>query len=156
MASNPSHRPTPKPKGEMPSKRQLHRLPEGAIASNELAVIKEREQVDYDAALAWLNGEGPDPYGLRRAPLERGMLGVVQALKARVQGGRLKLDEPTDLPEGAEVDVAVIGDDLSPEERVELHASLDRALEDSEAGRGIDAWEFLAKYRVGRVGRSPR
>ena len=70
-----------------------------------------------------------------------------------MENGRLKLDEPTDLPEGAEVDVAVFGDDLSPEERAELHASLDRALEDSEAGRGMDAWEFLAQYRAGREGR---
>jgi hypothetical protein len=76
----------------------------------------------------------------------------VQALKARVQVGRLKLDEPTDLPEGAEVDV--VGDDLSPEERAELHVSLDRALEDSEAGRGMDAWEFLAQYRVSSSRRS--
>ena len=53
------------------------------------------------------------------------------------------LDEPTDLPEGAEVDVAVLGDDLTPEERGELHASLDRALAESDAGRGVDVWEYL-------------
>ena len=92
----------------------------------------------------------------RRNRSERGMLSVVQALKARVQGGRLTLDEPTDLPEGAEVDVAILGDDLTAEERAELHASLDRALQDSEAGRGMDAWEFLAKCRAGREGRPTR
>jgi hypothetical protein len=74
----------------------------------------------------------------------------MQALKARVKGGRLLLDEPTDLPEGAEVEIAVIGDDLSPEERAELHASLDRALADSDSGRGMDAWEFLEQYRARR------
>ncbi|MBI5536639.1 MAG: hypothetical protein HY898_28225 [Deltaproteobacteria bacterium] len=74
----------------------------------------------------------------------------MQALKAHVKGGRLVLDEPTDLPEGAEVDVAVIGDDLSPEERAELHASLDRALDDSDAGRGVDAWEYLEQFRARR------
>lgn len=74
----------------------------------------------------------------------------MQALKAHVKGGRLVLDEPTDLPEGAEVEVAVLGDDLSPEERAELHASLDRALEDSSAGRGMDAWEFLSQYQARR------
>jgi hypothetical protein len=57
------------------------------------------------------------------------------------------LDEPTDLPEGAEVDVLLIDDDLTPEERAELHASLDRALDDSENGRGVDAWEFLERHR---------
>ena len=82
------------------------------------------------------------------------MLGGMQALKARVENGRLKLDEPTDLPEGAEVDVAVLGDDLSPEERAELHASLDRALDDSDAGRGMDAFEYLAQYRARRENRT--
>lgn len=77
----------------------------------------------------------------------------MQALKAHVRGGRLLLDEPTDLPEGAEVDVAVLADGLTPEERAELHASLDRALEDSEAGRGVDAWDFIANYRARREGR---
>ena len=75
----------------------------------------------------------------------------MQALKARVKGGRLVLDEPTDLPEGAEVDIAVLGDDLSVEERAELHASLDRALADSEAGRGVDLWEYLANFRARRA-----
>ncbi len=64
------------------------------------------------------------------------------------------LDEPTDLPEGAEVEVAVFDDDLTPEERAELHASLDRALEQSEAGEGVDAWEYLSKYRARRARRS--
>jgi hypothetical protein len=41
-----------------------------------------------------------------------------------------------DLPEGGEVDVLVMDDELTAEERVELHASLDRALDDSDAGRG--------------------
>ena len=74
----------------------------------------------------------------------------MQALKVQVVNGRLKIDEPTDLPDGAEVEVLVIDDDLSPEERAELHASLDRALEDAEAGRGVDAWEFLKHHRAHR------
>jgi hypothetical protein len=74
----------------------------------------------------------------------------MQALKARVIAGRLVLDEPTDLPEGAEVDIAVIGDGLSADERAELLASLDRALDDSEAGRGMDAWAYLAEYQARR------
>jgi hypothetical protein len=74
----------------------------------------------------------------------------MQALKAHVKGGRLVLNEPTDLPEGAEVDVAVIGDDLGPAERAELHASLDRALDDAEAGNGVDVWEYLEQLRARR------
>jgi hypothetical protein len=80
---------------------------------------------------------------------------TMRALKAHVEGGRLLVDEPTDLPEGAEVEVAVVGDDLSPEERAALHASLDRALDDSEAGRGVDAWEYLRQYRAKREDHSP-
>jgi hypothetical protein len=80
----------------------------------------------------------------------------MQALKMQVKNGRLVLDEPTDLPDGAEVEVVVIDDELSPEERVALHASLDRALEDSEAGRGMDAGEYLNQYRARREGRPPR
>lgn len=83
-----------------------------------------------------------------------GKLGVMQALKVQVKNGRLLVDEPTDLPEGAEVEVVVLDDDLSPEEREALHASLDRAMDDSEAGRGMDADEFFEQYRARRENRS--
>ena len=43
----------------------------------------------------------------------------------------------------------MINDEMTVEERAELHASLDRALDDSAAGRGMDAWEFLERYRRG-------
>ena len=63
----------------------------------------------------------------------------MQALKVQIKNGRIVVDEPTNLPDGAEVEVVVIDDKLTTEERAELHASLDRALDDSEAGRSIDA-----------------
>ena len=80
----------------------------------------------------------------------------MQALKVQVKNGRLVLDEPSDLPDGAEVEVVVIDDDLSVEERAELHASLDRALDDSEAGRGMNAAEYLQRYRARREDRPAR
>ena len=80
----------------------------------------------------------------------------MRALKVQVKSGRLMLDEPSDLPEGAEVDVVVIDDALSPEERIELHASLDRALDDSEAGDATDAGEFLEQHRARREARPAR
>ena len=80
----------------------------------------------------------------------------MQALKAQVKNGRLVVDEPTDLPDGAEVEVVVIDDELTPEERAELHASLDRALDDSEVGRSIDAGEYLRQHRARRESRSSR
>nr|HEX4316009.1 hypothetical protein [Kofleriaceae bacterium] len=80
----------------------------------------------------------------------------MQALKVRVKNGRVVVNEPTDLPDGAEVEVVVINDDLTPEERAELHASLDRALDDSEAGRSMDAGEYLERYRADRENRPAR
>jgi hypothetical protein len=63
----------------------------------------------------------------------------MQARRIQVKGGRLLLDVPTDLPDGAEVEILVIDDDLSAEERAGLRASLDRASDDSDAGRGMEA-----------------
>jgi hypothetical protein len=79
---------------------------------------------------------GTEPAGNRT-------LAISHARPGSLKNGRLVLDEPTDLPEGAEVEVLVIDDELTAEERAELHASLDRALDDSDAGRGMDAWELL-------------
>jgi hypothetical protein len=64
------------------------------------------------------------------------MIGM-HSLKARVENGRYVIDEPAALPEGAEVQLQVItGDELGDEERAALHASLERAADDSEAGSG--------------------
>jgi len=63
----------------------------------------------------------------------------MRALKAQVRGGRLVLDEPTDLPEGTEVElVASDDDDLDPEERARLDASLERSMAQARAGQVID------------------
>jgi len=70
-----------------------------------------------------------------------------EALKAQVRNGRLVLDEPTELPEGTEVVLAVIdeGDDLDDEERARLHESLHRSLAQAKAGQLIDADEVIGK-----------
>ncbi len=45
--------------------------------------------------------------------------------------------------------LAAHGDDLwCAVDEAALHASLDRALDDSEAGRMTDAWEFLRAHRA--------
>lgn len=78
-----------------------------------------------------------------------GSLSPVEALKARVQGGRLIVDEATRLPEGAEVTLAVIdGDDLDDDERARLHAALEESADDIEAGRVISAEESLKRLRA--------
>jgi hypothetical protein len=58
------------------------------------------------------------------------------------------------LTPGAEFEMAIPpGDDLSDEERAALHASLDRAADDAEAGRMMDLDEYLKEYRVRRANR---
>lgn len=72
----------------------------------------------------------------------------VSALKAHVKNGRIVLDEPTSLPEGAEIRLWVVeGDDLSDEERAELHEAIRDGLEDAKAGRTIAADEWAAELR---------
>ena len=69
-------------------------------------------------------------------------------MKARVQSGRLILDEPTDLPEGTVVElVPVDGDDLDEGERERLHAALAKSETDLAAGRVRPASEVLADLR---------
>jgi len=76
----------------------------------------------------------------------------MQALKARVENGRLKLDEPTDLPEGSVVplEIADDWDDLDDEERAELHESLRESIEQMKAGQTIDFEQALAELRAHR------
>ncbi len=63
------------------------------------------------------------------------------ALKARVQNGRIMMDEPTDLPDGTVLDLVGTAsrDEFDDDERAELHAALEEGLADMRAGRGIDA-----------------
>jgi hypothetical protein len=69
------------------------------------------------------------------------MLRRLQALKAVVKNGRLVLDAPTDLPEGEEVELAVVQDDDDPELLAELEASA----EDERAGRLVDMKDVIAR-----------
>jgi hypothetical protein len=69
---------------------------------------------------------------------------AMRALKAHVKGGRLVLDEPTNLPEGTEVELTVVeDDDFDPEERARLHEALDAGIAAARAGDHVDADEFI-------------
>jgi hypothetical protein len=77
----------------------------------------------------------------------------MQAMRAKVQNGRLVLDEPTNLPEGAEVTVALVdGDELTNEERAALHQSLERGLADLESGRVVGHARIKEVLRATRTG----
>ena len=79
----------------------------------------------------------------------------MQAPKIRVENGRIKFDEPTDLPDGTELylvpaeqfeDVVVLRDDgLDHHERRRLHESIRRGIEDVRTGRVTDFDEFLSE-----------
>ena len=83
----------------------------------------------------------------------------MQALKAHVRGGRIVVDEPTNLPEG-EVELVPLaellargGDTLDDEERAALHQSIEEGFEDFEQGNTEDAFEFLSKLKSERENR---
>jgi hypothetical protein len=70
-------------------------------------------------------------------------------LKARVRAGRLVVDEPTDLPDGTEIDLLPLdpGDWLDEVDRAALHAALRESDVDVAAGRLIDADAILRELR---------
>lgn len=71
------------------------------------------------------------------------------SLKVRVQGGRLVLDEPTSMPDGTEVDVAMQGDDdLDAEQRAALHRALDESLEQEARGEVRDLGQVISAIRA--------
>ena len=74
---------------------------------------------------------------------------MVQRIRARVQGGRLRLDEPYDAPDGTEVELAVLDDDdLTDEERSRLHADIEASLAELDRGEGVPAEQVIAELRT--------
>jgi len=70
-------------------------------------------------------------------------------LKARVHKGRLVIDEPTDLPEGTEVELLPLdpGDWLDDEDRAALHRALAASDVEIDTDRVVDASEVLRELR---------
>jgi hypothetical protein len=75
----------------------------------------------------------------------------MKALKAHVKAGRLLLDEPTDLPDGAEVRVALVDDDdLDDGERAKLHAAILAGEAEVDAGHAVSEGELWSRLRAVR------
>jgi hypothetical protein len=73
-------------------------------------------------------------------------------LKARVRNGRLVLDAPTSLPDGMELELVVVGvDDMNDVEREALHAELQVAEAEIDAGKTISADEVLERLGTRRA-----
>jgi hypothetical protein len=76
------------------------------------------------------------------------MLWTVNALKAHVVNGRIVVDEPVDLPEGAELRLYLYdaaADGMTAEERRALDRALERSLAQADAGELVEADEVLAE-----------
>lgn len=74
----------------------------------------------------------------------------MERLIAHVRNGRLVLDEPTDLPEGAEVPLELgdAWDDLDDGERARLNAAITNAWESIQRGEGVPMDEALRRMRA--------
>jgi hypothetical protein len=70
-------------------------------------------------------------------------------MKARVENGRLVLDEPTTLCEGTVIDLVADdqGDDLTEDERGALHDALAAAWTSAQAGDGRPSSAILDELR---------
>lgn len=70
-------------------------------------------------------------------------------LRARVKNGRLLLDEPTELPDGAEVELVPMDDidALDPAERERLHGFLAESIRKHVPGTGVSAEALLERVR---------
>jgi hypothetical protein len=78
----------------------------------------------------------------------------MQPLKAHVKNGRVVVDEPTQLPEGAVVYVQLVDgvvaaeeDELDDEDRAHLHRELDASIAEADAGKTEDFAAVLADLR---------
>jgi hypothetical protein len=71
-------------------------------------------------------------------------------MKAHVRNGRFVADEPTELPEGTEVEIALtrIVDPfagMTPSERAELEQELEDGHRDFQNGEHVDARDYVAR-----------
>jgi hypothetical protein len=75
----------------------------------------------------------------------------MRVLKAHVRGGRVVLDEPTDLPEGTELQLVPLDEyGMTSEEREALDAALDEAEAEAARGEVTSLDELRAALRASR------
>ena len=69
------------------------------------------------------------------------------AIKARVESGRVIIDEQTDLPDGDVYLVPVERGDMDPAERARLEAVIEESILDEQAGRTEDFFAVIDELR---------
>jgi hypothetical protein len=79
-------------------------------------------------------------------------IGGMSPLRARVENGRLVLDEPTTLPGGTIIDLVADdeGDDLNDDERRALHDALSASWKSAQEGHLRPASAILEELRQRR------
>ena len=75
---------------------------------------------------------------------------AMQPFKAVVKNGRLMVDEPTELPDGTEIELLPVNDDFDPQERAQLLQAIDDSIGDFERGDHMDGFDFIAQMRSRR------
>ena len=70
-------------------------------------------------------------------------------LHARVRNGRVVVDEPTDLPDGASIELLMLDAavEMEPGERQALEDSIRRGLEQADRGQGHSVEAVLERLR---------
>lgn len=73
----------------------------------------------------------------------------MSGVRARVENGRLVVNEPTSLPEGTILDLVLDdeGDDLDAADRAARDDAIERAWQQAQAGKGRPASEVLKDLR---------
>lgn len=100
---------------------------------SERAVVPRR-------AVGWPREQG-DPLAI----LRYGLIMQAGSIRGVVRGGRLRVDVPTDLPEGSEIELVPLEEE--DEERQRMEDSIRRGLADSAAGRTRSAREFVERRK---------
>jgi hypothetical protein len=74
----------------------------------------------------------------------------MKTLKARVRNGHLVLDEPSELPEGTEIDLAMVDadDELDADEAAALQEALRESWASAMRGETGPAEELLKRLRM--------
>lgn len=71
-------------------------------------------------------------------------------LKAVVKNGRIIVDEPTELPDGTELELVPRDAEMTPEQRAELDAAIEESAAGFDRGEYVDGFELIAQLRAKR------
>jgi hypothetical protein len=75
-----------------------------------------------------------------------GYAASMKAVRAHVQNGQIVLDEPVELPEGADLEVLLPDqDEMSIEDRADLEAAVEESCTQFERGEVEDACAFALR-----------